>query len=114
MWSKQGIRALISGTRRIGKDMKTVRIDVYVQPRASKSELAGMHDGAIKIRVRAPAVENAGNRALIDFIARCLGIPKRCVRVVSGVTNRIYWEQSERILRISNGSAAFRQSRDAW
>jgi uncharacterized protein len=68
--------------------MPTVCIDVYVQPRASKSELAGMHDGAIKIRTAAPAVENAANRALIDFVARCLGIPKRCVRVVSGIASR--------------------------
>jgi len=49
-------------------DMLPVRIEVYVQPRASKTELAGLHDGVIKIRIAVPAIENAANRALIDFI----------------------------------------------
>jgi uncharacterized protein YggU (UPF0235/DUF167 family) len=47
-----------------------------------------MHDGLIKIRIAAPAIENAANRALIDFIAQHLGIAKRCVRVVSGGASR--------------------------
>jgi uncharacterized protein (TIGR00251 family) len=65
-----------------------VRLEVYIQPRASKTELAGLHDGVIKIRIAAPPVENAANRALIDFIAQHLGIAKRSVRVVSGGTSR--------------------------
>jgi uncharacterized protein len=68
--------------------MPPVRLEVYIQPRASKTALAGMYDGVIKIRIAAPAVENAANRAVIDFIARSLGIAKRCVRVVSGGTSR--------------------------
>jgi uncharacterized protein YggU (UPF0235/DUF167 family) len=47
--------------------MCTVRLEVYIQPRASKSEVAGMRDGVIKIRVAAPAVENAANLALMEF-----------------------------------------------
>ena len=65
-----------------------VRLEVYVQPRASKTELAGMHGGVIKIRIAAPAVENAANRALIDFVAGRLGVGKRSVRVVSGGASR--------------------------
>ncbi len=68
--------------------MRPVRLEVYVQPRASKTELAGLHDGVTKIRIAAPAVENAANCALIDFIAQHLGIAKRCVRVVSGAGSR--------------------------
>ena len=68
--------------------MPPVRLEVYIQPRASKTEMAGMHDDVIKIRIAAPAVENAANRALIDFIAQHLGIAKRCVRVVSGGASR--------------------------
>jgi uncharacterized protein len=47
-----------------------------------------MHDGAIKIRIAAPPVEGAANRALIDFIARQLGVAKRSVRLVSGERRR--------------------------
>jgi hypothetical protein len=68
--------------------MLPVRLEAYIQPHASKTEIAGMHDDVIKIRIAAPAVENAANRTLIDFIAQHLGIANRCVRVVSGGTSR--------------------------
>jgi uncharacterized protein len=81
--------------------MPSVRFEVYIQPRASKTELAGMHGGVIKIRVAAPPVENAANRALIDFIAQRLGVAKRCVRIVSGGTNR------RKVLEVDSVSAEF-------
>ena len=68
--------------------MPCSRLEVYIQPRASKSEVAGMHDGAIKIRIAAPAVENAANLALVEFIADLLGIAKRSVRIISGGASR--------------------------
>jgi len=68
--------------------MPPVRLEVYIQPRASKTELAGTHDGVTKIRIAAPAVENAANRALIEFVAQHLGIAKRCVQIVSGGASR--------------------------
>ena len=68
--------------------MSPVRLHIYVQPRASKTEIAGMHDSMIKVRIAAPAVNNAANRVLIEFIARHLGIAKGRVRVVSGGASR--------------------------
>jgi uncharacterized protein len=68
--------------------MTPVRLDVYIQPRAATTELAGMHDGVIKIRIAAPAIENAANQALVEFVAQQLGIAKRCVRVVAGGASR--------------------------
>ena len=47
-----------------------------------------MHDGVVKIRIAAPAVENAANQALVEFVAQQLGIAKRCVRVVAGGASR--------------------------
>jgi uncharacterized protein len=64
------------------------RLEVYIQPRAAKTELAGRHAGVIKIRIAAPAIENAANRALIEFIALQLGIAKRCVHLISGGSGR--------------------------
>jgi uncharacterized protein (TIGR00251 family) len=55
----------------------------------------------IKIRIAAPAVENAANRALIDFIAQQLGIAKRCVRIISGGASR------RKVLEIDGVSADF-------
>jgi uncharacterized protein len=47
-----------------------------------------MHDGIIKIRIAAPAVENAANLALVEFVAGALGVAKRSVRIVSGHASR--------------------------
>ncbi len=47
-----------------------------------------MHDGVIKIRIAAPAVENAANEALVDFVAEALGVSKRFVKIVSGLSSR--------------------------
>jgi uncharacterized protein (TIGR00251 family) len=68
--------------------MLTFRLEVYIQPRASRSEVAGMHDGVVKIRIAAPAVENAANLALVEFVAEMLGVAKRSVRIVSGTASR--------------------------
>jgi uncharacterized protein len=57
--------------------MPPVRLHVYIQPRASKTELAGMHDGLIKIRIAAAAIGNAANLVLIHFLAQRLGIAQR-------------------------------------
>jgi uncharacterized protein len=66
----------------------TGRIDVYVQPRASKSEIVGMHAEALKIRLAAAPVEGAANEALVDLIARRLGLAKNAVRIVAGAHSR--------------------------
>lgn len=68
--------------------MTSTRLEVYIQPRASKTEVAGLHGGAIKIRIAAPPVDNAANRALIEFVAQQLGVAKSCVHIVSGSTGR--------------------------
>ena len=66
----------------------SVRIDVFVQPRAGKTELAGLHDGHLKIRLAAPPVDGAANAALIEFVAKRLKIAKSRVRVVAGLASR--------------------------
>jgi len=64
------------------------RIEVYVQPRASKTEIAGLHDGRVKIRLAAPPVDGAANAELVSFVAARLGIAKSNVRVVAGESSR--------------------------
>ena len=59
-----------------------------------------MHDGLIKIRIAAAAIENAANRLLIDFLAHRLGIAKRFVRIVSGSASR------KKVLAIDGFTAA--------
>ena len=67
---------------------RTVNLIVRVQPRASKDEIAGTMEGALKIRLRAPAIENRANEALIVFLAELLKRPKSAVRIQSGEHGR--------------------------
>lgn len=61
---------------------------VRVQPRASKDEVAGEMGGALKVRLRAPAVEDRANEALVEFLAELLKTPKTAVRILSGDRSR--------------------------
>jgi uncharacterized protein (TIGR00251 family) len=65
-----------------------VVLQVRVQPRASKDEVAGEIGGALKVRLRAPAVEGRANEALIEFLAQLLKTPKSAVRILSGDRSR--------------------------
>ncbi|WP_264158735.1 DUF167 domain-containing protein [Noviherbaspirillum aerium] len=61
---------------------------VQVQPNARKSEIAGLHDDAVKIRLQAPPVDGKANEALIRFIADLLDIPKSRVAISHGQASR--------------------------
>ncbi len=65
-----------------------VRIRVRVQPRASRTEVTGEHDGALRIRVAAPPVEGEANEALVRFLSKRLRVAASRVTVVSGSASR--------------------------
>ncbi len=65
-----------------------VQLTVYVQPRASRTECTGIHDGAIRIRLAAPPVDGAANDALIRFLAEKIGVPRSNIRVARGTGSR--------------------------
>jgi len=63
-------------------------LTVHIQPKASKTEYAGLHGGALKFRVAAPPVEGAANEALCVYLAGLFGLPKKAVVVQSGHSSR--------------------------
>jgi uncharacterized protein (TIGR00251 family) len=65
-----------------------VVVAVRVQPRASRDEVVGEMDGALKVRLQAPAVENRANEALCEYLAELLKTPKSAVRILSGDRSR--------------------------
>lgn len=66
----------------------SVLLSLYVQPRAGKNELAGVHDGALKLRLTTPPVDGKANKAVIAFFAKILKVPKSSLVLVRGLKNR--------------------------
>lgn len=63
-------------------------LTLHIQPGAKKSEIAGEHGDALKIRLAAPPVDGKANAALLAFIAERLGIARSAVTLKSGQTSR--------------------------
>jgi uncharacterized protein len=63
-------------------------LSIRVIPRASRSELVGIHDGAVKVRLSSPPVDGAANAELIKLLAKSLGVPKSAIEIVSGQASK--------------------------
>jgi uncharacterized protein len=63
-------------------------VPLHVLPRAKRSEITGMHNGALKMKVTAPPVDDAANRAIIEFFSKKLGISKSSIQIMSGAKSR--------------------------
>lgn len=72
----------------IREDKNALFFHVFVLPKSSRNMIVGVHDGALKIKLTAPPVENAANTLCIAYLAKCLGLSKSCLDIVSGHTNR--------------------------
>lgn len=67
---------------------KGIILNLYIQPRASKNQVCGIQDNALKIRLTSPPVDGAANRLCREFLADLLGVPKSAVEIISGDTSR--------------------------
>ena len=81
---------------------------VRVVPRASRTAVAGEHDGALKVRVAAPPVEGAANAELVRFLAKQLGVSNGSVEIVGGHTSKTKvikatGAKAEDLLRLAEG-----------
>ena len=65
-----------------------VILTIRAIPRTSKNEIQGLHGDALKVRLRAPPVDGKANEALLDFLSKTLGVPRRQLALVSGQTSR--------------------------
>jgi uncharacterized protein (TIGR00251 family) len=62
----------------------SVTLRVKVAPRASRSSVNGVHDGALKVSLTAPPVEGAANAALCALLSELLHVPKRAIQITHG------------------------------
>ena len=77
-----------------------VTLPVRAVPRASRDALDGVVEGALRVRLAAPPVEGAANKALIAFLAEVLGVPKRDVSIATGERGR------RKVVRVAGLTAA--------
>lgn len=70
------------------RDGDTLLLRVFVQPRASKNQFCGIHEGELKLRLTSPPVDGAANQCCCEFLAKQLKVPKSSVTIVSGETSR--------------------------
>ena len=73
---------------KIEESSSGVRFTVHAQPRASRTELAGGHGDAVKVRLAAPPVDGEANDELVAFLAKKLGVAKSAISIVSGESGR--------------------------
>ena len=76
-----------------------ITLTLHIQPGAKKTECAGLHGDALKIRLAAPPVDGKANEALIKFMAESLKLPKSAVNLKSGQTSR------RKVLELSGAEA---------
>ena len=63
-------------------------LTLHIQPRASKNEVCGVQDNALKIRLTSPPVDGAANKLCREFLAGLFKVPKSAVEIISGETSR--------------------------
>lgn len=66
----------------------TITLTLHIQPGARRSEIAGLHGEALKIRLSAPPVDGKANDALLRFIAKEFAVPLRNVELLRGAQSR--------------------------
>jgi hypothetical protein len=69
-------------------DKQGVVFSVFVLPKSSRNMISGIHDGALKLKLTAPPVDNAANKLCIAFLSKTLKLPKSAIEIVSGHTGR--------------------------
>jgi uncharacterized protein (TIGR00251 family) len=72
----------------IRETSKGIVFQVFIQPRGSKDVIVGLHGDRLKIRIAAPPVEGEANKRCIQFLAKCLSVPRSRLQIISGHHSR--------------------------
>ncbi len=65
-----------------------LEVHLHVLPRAKHCEISGIHNGALRVKVTAPPVDDAANRAIIKFLSSLFGISKSSLTILAGMKCR--------------------------
>ena len=70
------------------RDGDSITFEVRVTPRASRSRIIGAQDGILKVALTAPPIEGEANKALLELLAKQLGVSKSAVEIIRGERGR--------------------------
>lgn len=81
--------APLAGSRAVGGEAERAhRLEIHAKPRAKKSAVRSVGEGAIDVALAAPPVDGAANEELVRFLADVLDLPKKSVRLLRGESSR--------------------------
>lgn len=72
----------------VEKKSNGLLINIHVQPKSAKNQIAGLHNHALKIRITAPPTDNKANKMGLKFLAKQLGLSPSRLELVTGQTSR--------------------------
>ncbi len=72
----------------VARDGESLLLALHVQPGASSDAVTGLHDGRVRVRIAAPALEGRANAALLRFLAAEFGVAKSQVELLEGEGGR--------------------------
>ena len=67
---------------------EAIRLHIFIQPKSSKNEIIGPHNGLLKIKITAPPIDGKANEGLIAFLSDYFDIAKRNIIIIRGETGR--------------------------
>ena len=67
---------------------KSVSLDLYIQPKAAKNSICGLHGNELKLAITAPPVDGKANKAVISYLAELFDIAKSSVTITNGLQSR--------------------------
>ncbi len=72
----------------ISETTEGIKVLLYIQPQASKNQIIGLHNGALKVKIQAPPVEGKANDEIIFYFSKLLKIPKSRLQILKGDLSR--------------------------
>ena len=74
---------------KISQDNKDIIFTAKIIPGSSKTSLAGILGGMLKIKIAAPAEKGKANKAVIDFLSEKIGVKKNNIAIISGQSSPV-------------------------
>ena len=72
---------------RVDRDGHVI-VDIHVIPNAARTQIDGLHDGALRVRLKAPPVDGKANQAVVAWLADTLEIPRAQITLLRGQTSK--------------------------